>query len=62
MRDAVYRAIREKVAEHLKPSDELLASALELMDRMLPESPIQAPVIDMELARIVTSPPEVVAA
>ncbi|HWF25217.1 MAG TPA: hypothetical protein VG275_07210 [Solirubrobacteraceae bacterium] len=46
IRDAVYLAVRAKVREILAPTlDELLPSALDLLDRMLPPEPLQAPAI-----------------
>jgi hypothetical protein len=46
IRDAVYPAVRAKVREILAPTlDELLPSALDLLDRMLPPEPLQAPAI-----------------
>ncbi len=60
---AVRRAVREKVEAKLREiwqpkGDELLASALDLMDRMCPPDPLLAPVIDLELARVVCAAPE----
>jgi hypothetical protein len=47
IREAVYKAVYAKVAEVVRPqSDGLLKSALELLDRMLPESPIKIPVVE----------------
>ena len=61
MREAVYAVVYDKVKEELAPQfDDLLKSALDLMDRMLPESPIRLPVI--EHADVVCAAPEAVAA
>jgi hypothetical protein len=62
---AVREALQEKVAEKLNEimdpvSWDVLGSALDLMDRMLPASPLQAPVIDY--AEIVCAAPESAAA
>jgi hypothetical protein len=40
----VYPVVRKKVDEILAPT-QLLPSALELLDRMLPPEPLQAPAI-----------------
>ena len=44
IRQAVYPVVRKKVDEILAPT-QLLPSALELLDRMLPPEPLQAPAI-----------------
>jgi hypothetical protein len=61
MREAVYVAVYAKFKEEIAPQfDDLLLSALDLMDRMLPESPIKLPVI--EHADVVCAAPEALAA
>jgi hypothetical protein len=65
IRNAVYKAVYAKVREKAdeiggERSGQTLASALELMDRMLPPAPIKLPVIDY--ADVVCAAPEKAAA
>jgi hypothetical protein len=61
IRGAVYEAVREKVEEIARPqSDELLKGALDLFDRMLPDGPLVAPVV--EHAEAICAAPEALAA
>jgi hypothetical protein len=61
VRDAVYNAVYPKLREAIAPQfDELLASGLELLDRMLPENPVMEPVVDY--ADIVCAAPAELAA
>jgi hypothetical protein len=58
---AVYSAVREKMRELVKPQTEaLLPSALELLDRMLPETPLMVPVVSH--AEVICAAPDLAVA
>jgi hypothetical protein len=60
VREAIRDRVAAKIEEVMAPANrDLLGSAIDLLDRMLPAEPQLAPVVDLELARIVCAAPDV---